>query len=48
MKRPSVLRTPERRFNNLDGYPWPPHYLDIFDTELGTLRQTFPHIVWRQ
>lgn len=33
-----VLRTPSDRFANLPDYPFPPHYLDVDDTEGGTLR----------
>jgi haloalkane dehalogenase len=32
------LRTPDSRFENLPGYPFPPHYLDVPDGEGGTLR----------
>lgn len=31
--RDDALRTPERRFDGLPGYPWPPHYL----TDLSSL-----------
>jgi len=33
-----ILRTPEERFNNLSGYTLEPNYLDVPDTEGGTLR----------
>ena len=32
------LRTPEERFVDLDGYPFAPNYVDIDDTDGGTLR----------
>ena len=32
------LRTPDERFAGLDGYPFAPNYVDIDDTEGGTLR----------
>ena len=32
------VRTPEECFENLDGYPFSPNYLQIDDTEGGTLR----------
>ena len=32
------LRTPDKRFENLAGYPFAPHYLQVDDTEGGTLR----------
>ena len=32
------LRTPDERFNNLDGYPFEPNYASINDTEGGHLR----------
>ncbi len=32
------VRTPEECFENLDGYPFRPNYLQIDDTEGGTLR----------
>lgn len=32
------LRTPDARFENLKDYAFPPHYLDVDDTEGGTLR----------
>jgi haloalkane dehalogenase len=35
---PNVLRTPDDRFANLPGYDFEPHYLDITDANLGTLR----------
>lgn len=33
-----VLRTPDTRFQDLCGFPFGPHYLNIDDTEGGTLR----------
>lgn len=33
-----ALRTPEERFDNLPGYPFQPHYLDVPDGEGGSLR----------
>jgi haloalkane dehalogenase len=33
-----TLRTPDDRFADLHGYPFPPHYVDIPDGEGGTLR----------
>jgi haloalkane dehalogenase len=33
-----VLRTPEERFEGLDGFPFAPHYTDIPDQDGGTLR----------
>ena len=33
-----VLRTPDERFQNLPGYPFQPHYLEIPDGEGGHLR----------
>jgi haloalkane dehalogenase len=33
-----ALRTPEERFNNLPGYPFSPHYIEIADGEGGKLR----------
>lgn len=32
------LRTPDERFADLDGYPFAPNYVDIDDTDGGTLR----------
>jgi len=32
------VRTPDERFENLTGYPFAPHYLQLDDTEGGTLR----------
>lgn len=32
------LRTPDERFDNLAGYPFTPNYLQVDDTEGGTLR----------
>jgi haloalkane dehalogenase len=33
-----TLRTPDERFEGLDGYPFQPHYADIADGDGGTLR----------
>jgi len=33
-----VLRTPDDRFADLPGYPFPPHYVEVDDGEGGTLR----------
>lgn len=32
------LRTPDERFENLEDYPFPPNYLQVDDTEGGSLR----------
>ncbi len=34
----SVLRTPDDRFNNLPGFNFQPHYVEIRDPDLGPLR----------
>ena len=34
----SVLRTPDSRFENLVGFPFAPHYLELQDPDLGPLR----------
>jgi len=34
----TVLRTPDERFQNLSGFPFEPHYLEIVDSRLGRLR----------
>ena len=34
----TVLRTPEERFENLPGYPFEPHYVEIPDAAHGSLR----------
>jgi haloalkane dehalogenase len=36
-----VLRTPDERFNDLPGYDFEPHYVDITDDALGTMRMHF-------
>jgi haloalkane dehalogenase len=36
-----VLRTPDERFANLPDYPFAPHYADIADPRLGSLRMHF-------
>jgi len=33
-----ILRTPDKRFENLPGYPFEPHYIEVLDGESGTLR----------
>ena len=33
-----TLRTPDERFENLPGYSFAPHYLEVDDTEGGHLR----------
>ena len=33
-----VLRTPDGRFADLPGYPFPPHYVEVDDGDGGTLR----------
>ncbi len=33
-----ILRTPDQRFDNLPGFPWPPSYLDISDGRGDELR----------
>lgn len=33
-----TLRTPDERFEDLPGYPFEPHYVEVPDTEGGTLR----------
>jgi haloalkane dehalogenase len=35
--RPGVFRTPDERFENLEDYPFAPHYLEV-DSKLGKLR----------
>ncbi|NNJ65493.1 MAG: haloalkane dehalogenase [Xanthomonadales bacterium] len=34
----TVLRTPDSRFENLEGFPFAPNYLEIDDPDLGSLR----------
>lgn len=36
-----ILRTPESRFDNLPGFDFEPHYLEIDDVDLGTLRMHY-------
>ena len=36
-----VLRTPEEHFENLKGFPFEPHYLEIDDGESGRLSQAW-------
>ena len=33
-----TLRTPDDRFENLAGYPYEPHYIEVPDGEDGSLR----------
>ncbi|MEO9971330.1 MAG: haloalkane dehalogenase [Hyphomonadaceae bacterium] len=35
------LRTPDERFENLDGYPFAPNYIDVPDGEGGSLRMHY-------
>ena len=35
------MRTPEVRFANLEGYPFPPHYLDVTATGTGAVRMHY-------
>jgi haloalkane dehalogenase len=35
------LRTPDERFTNLPGYPFAPHYVQVDDTEGGSLRMHY-------
>lgn len=34
----TILRTPDDRFDNLPGFPFEPHYCEIRDIDLGSLR----------
>jgi haloalkane dehalogenase len=36
-----VVRTPEVRFANLEGYPFPPHYLDVTATGTAAVRMHY-------
>lgn len=36
-----VSRTPEARFEDLDGYPFAPHYLSVEDGDGGELRMHY-------
>ena len=36
-----ALRTPDDRFENLDGYPFEPHYLEVSDPDGGSLRMHY-------
>ncbi|MCX6390001.1 MAG: alpha/beta fold hydrolase, partial [Solirubrobacterales bacterium] len=36
-----TLRTPDSQFENLSGYPFAPHYVEIDDGEGGTLRMHY-------
>ena len=36
-----VVRTPEVRFANLEGYPVPPHYLDVTATGAPPVRMHY-------
>ena len=35
------VRTPEERFENLEGYPFTPNYIDVSDLEGGNLRMHY-------
>jgi haloalkane dehalogenase len=37
----NVIRTPEERFENLPGFAFEPHYLEIPDTDFGNLRMHY-------
>ncbi len=37
----TILRTPEARFENLPGYGFAPHYLEVLDARHGTLRMHY-------
>lgn len=37
----NVLRTPDERFNNLAGYPFDPRYVEVPDSDGGTLRMHY-------
>ncbi len=37
----TVLRTPDERFDELQNFPFEPHYLEVSDDDLGTLRIHF-------
>lgn len=39
--RSGILRTPDNRFDDLPGYRFPPHYIDIADPVLGSLRMHY-------
>ena len=36
-----TLRTPDDRFDNLEGYPFTPNYIDIDDGDGGSLRMHY-------
>jgi haloalkane dehalogenase len=36
-----ALRTPDERFENLDGYPFEPHYVEVRDPDGGSLRMHY-------
>ena len=36
-----VLRTPDSRFENLDGYPFAPHYVDVAAGDTDSLRMHY-------
>ena len=36
-----ILRTPEERFSNLPGYPFPPHYMEVDDGEGHIVRMHY-------
>jgi haloalkane dehalogenase len=37
----TVLRTPEDRFNNIPDFPYAPNYIELEDSDLGTLRLAY-------
>jgi len=39
--KPGVLRTPDARFEGLPDYPFEPHYIEIADEALGSLRMHY-------
>ena len=41
MTRPKVLRTPDTRFVGLPGFPFEPHYLELADRRVGSLRMHY-------
>jgi haloalkane dehalogenase len=41
MTRSNVLRTPEAHFVSLPGFPFEPHYLELADRRLGSLRMHY-------
>lgn len=41
MEKTAILRTPDDRFDNLPGYDFQPHYVELDDPQLGTLRMHY-------